>query len=136
MPKAEPHIFGPHSHQYFLDTLEMEREQNEREAALQSVYGPPKPGEPEFISTLWTDRYYLPPTAEGRRIFLKWFHEKYPPLWETTSGDFVPCVPRAELNYRSEPWTMLVAMAWEEKWGEVQRGRLGTTWKSSLPFIR
>jgi hypothetical protein len=78
MAKADPHIFGPHSRRYFLDTLEMEREQNEREAALRSVYGPPKPGEPEFVSTLWTDRYNPPPTPEGRRIFLKWFHEKYP----------------------------------------------------------
>jgi hypothetical protein len=32
----------------------------------------------DFVSTLWTDRYNPPPTPEGRRIFLKWFHEKYP----------------------------------------------------------
>src|SRR4051794_35681196 len=54
LAKAEPHIFGPHSRRYFLDTLEMEREQKEREAALHTVYGPPKPGQPEFASTLWT----------------------------------------------------------------------------------
>jgi hypothetical protein len=80
LAKAEPHLFGPHSHQYYLDTLEMEREQKQREAALRCIYGPPKPGEPEFVSTLWTDRYYPPDDPEGRRIFFKWFHEKYPPL--------------------------------------------------------
>ena len=76
MAKEDPHIFGPHARKYYLDTLEMEREEKEREAALHSVYGPPKPGEPEFVSTLWTDRYY--PTPEQRKLFLKWFHEKYP----------------------------------------------------------
>ena len=77
LAKEEPHIFGPRSHQYFLDTLQMEREQEEREAALRSVYGPPKPGEPEFVSTLWTDRYNPPEDPELRRIFFKCFHEKY-----------------------------------------------------------
>jgi len=76
MAKEDPHIFGPHSHQYFLDTLEMEREEKEIEAALRRVYGPPAPGQPERVSTLWTDRYY--PKPEQRRLFLKWFHEKYP----------------------------------------------------------
>ena len=79
MAKAEPHIFGPHSHQYFLDTLEMEREEKEREAALRRAYGPPKPGEPKFVSTLWTDRCNPPEDPKRRRIFIKWFHEKYPP---------------------------------------------------------
>jgi hypothetical protein len=52
LAKEDPHLFGPHSHRYFLDTLEMEREEKEREAALRSVYGPPKPGEPVHVSTL------------------------------------------------------------------------------------
>ena len=57
MAKEDPHIFGPHSSQYFLDTLEMERKEKETAAALQRVYGPPAPGEPVRVSTLWTDRY-------------------------------------------------------------------------------
>jgi hypothetical protein len=80
LAKKEPHIFGPHSHQYFLDTLEMEREEREREAALRSVYGPPKPGEPVYVSTPWSDRYYPPDDPQGRRIWFSWFHEKYPAL--------------------------------------------------------
>ena len=76
MAKEDPHIFGPHAHQYFLDTLEMEREQQEAEAALRKVYGPPSPNQPKHVSTLWTDRY--PPEPKQRRLFLKWFHEKYP----------------------------------------------------------
>jgi hypothetical protein len=76
MAKEVPHIFGPHAHKYFLDTLKMEREEQERQAALRRVYGSPKPGEPEFVSTLWTDRYY--PEPGQRKMFLKWFHEKYP----------------------------------------------------------
>jgi len=79
LAKEDPHIFGPHAHQYFLDTLEMEREQQECDAALRRAYGPPKPGEPKYISTLWTDRYYPPDDPELRRIFFKWFHEKYLP---------------------------------------------------------
>ena len=79
VPKSASSCHGPGpSHQYYLDTLEMEREEKEREAALRSVYGPPKPGEPEFVSTLWTDRYE--PKPEQRNLFLKWFHEEYPPL--------------------------------------------------------
>ncbi len=62
----------------FLDTLELEREEKEIEAALRRAYGPPKPGEPVHVSTLWTDRYE--PKPEQRKVFLKWFHEKYPPL--------------------------------------------------------
>jgi len=55
--KEDPHLFGPDSDQYFLDTLEMERKEKETAAALQKVYGPPAPGEPVRVSTLWTDRY-------------------------------------------------------------------------------
>jgi hypothetical protein len=78
LAKQDPHIFGPHARHYLLDTLEMEKEEKEIEATLRRVYGPPKPGEPVHVSTLWTDRYYPPANREGRRIFFKWFHEKYP----------------------------------------------------------
>ena len=50
MAKEDPHIFGPHSSQYLLDTFEMEREEQEWEAALRRAYGPPAPGQPEHIS--------------------------------------------------------------------------------------
>jgi hypothetical protein len=78
MAKADPHIFGPHARKYYLDTLEMEREEQERESALRRVYGPVKPGEPEYVSTLWSERYA--PKPEQRKLFLKWFREKYPPM--------------------------------------------------------
>ena len=74
LAKEKPHTFGPHSRQYFLDTLAEERRRREAAAALHKIYGPPPPGQPEHVSTLWTDRYHPPPT----RIFFKWFHEKYP----------------------------------------------------------
>ena len=76
MAKADPHIFGPHAREYFLDTLKMEKQQQETEAAIRKVYGPPAPGEPPHVSTLWSDRY--PPELKQSRIFLKWFHENYP----------------------------------------------------------
>ena len=74
--KNDPHIFGPRAHDYYLDTLRMEQREREAEAALLKVYGPPAPGEPKHVSTLWTDRY--PPEAKKSRLFLKWFHEQYP----------------------------------------------------------
>jgi hypothetical protein len=76
MAKEDPHIFGPCSHHYYLDTLEMEQQERETEAALRRVYGPPAPGQPQHVSTSWTERYF--PEPKRRRLFLKWFHEKYP----------------------------------------------------------
>ena len=78
LAKEDPHVFGPHSHQYFLDTLQMEKREKETEAALRKIYGPPKPGEPVHVSTLWSDRYDPPEDPKLRRIFIKWFHEQYP----------------------------------------------------------
>jgi len=52
LAKEDPHIFGPHARQYFLDTLEMEREQQEAQAALRKAYGPPSPNQPKYVSTL------------------------------------------------------------------------------------
>jgi len=74
--KEDPHIFGPRASDYYLDTLKMERREQEAQAALRKVYGPPAPGQPEHVSTLWTDRYPLEPKKS--RLFFKWFHEKYP----------------------------------------------------------
>lgn len=74
--KRDPHVFGPRARVYFLDTLRMEQEQKEIEAAIRKVYGPPKPGTPPPVSTLWSDRY--PVGSARHRLFLKWFHERYP----------------------------------------------------------
>jgi hypothetical protein len=76
MARDEPHIFGPHARRYFLETLELEKYEQEVHAALDKVYGPPPPGTPPRVSTLWTDRYS--PRPEQRRLFLKWFKERYP----------------------------------------------------------
>ncbi len=76
MEKRDPHLFGPRARDYFLDTLDMERLQQETEAALCKIYGPPPPDQPPRVSTLWTDRYY--PQPRQRRLFLKWFNENYP----------------------------------------------------------
>lgn len=76
MAKRDPHLFGPQAHRYFLDTLALEIRQQEIQAALDKVYGPPAPGEPKRVSTLWTDRYCFPP--EERRMFLKRFKQNYP----------------------------------------------------------
>jgi hypothetical protein len=77
MEKRDPHLFGPHARDYFLDTLRIERQQQENEAALRKVYGPPDPSRPAPVSTLWTDRYHFS-SPRQRRLFLNWFHEQYP----------------------------------------------------------
>jgi hypothetical protein len=74
--KEDPHLFGPHARRYFLDTLELERREQEIQLALEKVYGPPLPGQPTPCSTLWTDRYC--PSPKQRRSFLRWFREQYP----------------------------------------------------------
>jgi hypothetical protein len=76
MARDEPHIFGPHARRYFLETVELEKYEQDLHAAIDKVYGPPPPGTPPRVSTLWTDRYSPPP--EQRRLFLKWFKERYP----------------------------------------------------------
>lgn len=74
--KREPHLFGPHAHAYFLETLQLEKREQEIESALNKVYGPPPPDVPERISTLWSDQYF-PKTPLQQRIHRKWFKEKY-----------------------------------------------------------
>ncbi|MBI5387446.1 MAG: hypothetical protein HZA90_22535 [Verrucomicrobia bacterium] len=76
MAKRDPHIFGPYARRYFEDTVRLEKEHAESEAALRKVYGSPTPDAPAPVSTLWTDRYDPPP--KQHRMFLKWFHENYP----------------------------------------------------------
>jgi hypothetical protein len=77
MAKRDPHIFGPHAHRYFLDTLEEERYERDWEVAIRKVYGPLAPGQRQPVSTLWTDRYE--PDPSRRRIFLNWFKDRYGP---------------------------------------------------------
>ncbi len=76
MGKDDPHLFGPPAQRYFLDTLQLERHEQDVEAAIRKVYGSPTPGEPARVSTLWTDRYF--PKPEQRKMFLHWFNENYP----------------------------------------------------------
>jgi len=74
MARAEPHLFGPHAGAYYRDTLKLEAQQKERDAALEKVYGPAPPGSPRPVS-VWSDRYYIPP--ESMKIHRKWFRENY-----------------------------------------------------------
>jgi hypothetical protein len=76
MAKQDPHLFGPKARDYYLETLALERREQEMEAAIRKVYGPPPHGQPPPVSTLWADRYFPPPGQ--RRMFLKWFREHYP----------------------------------------------------------
>jgi hypothetical protein len=77
MEKRDPHLFGPRARDYFLDTLRLERQQEETAAAIRKIYGPPDPAQPARVSNLWTDRYHFS-SPRQHRIFLKRFHERYP----------------------------------------------------------
>jgi len=77
MEKRDPHLFGPRARDYFLDTLRLERQQQETQAALRKVYGPSGPAPPAPVSTLWTDRYHFS-TPRERRLFLNAFRKQYP----------------------------------------------------------
>ena len=77
MEKRDPHLFGPRARDYFLDTLRLERQQQETQAALRKVYGPSGPATPAPVSTLWTDRYHFS-TPRERRLFLNSFRKQYP----------------------------------------------------------
>ena len=76
MARRDPHLFGPHARRYYLDTIQLAQDQQEIGAALRKVYGPSPPGEPEPVSTVWTDRYTFR-TPQQRRIHLRWFKEQY-----------------------------------------------------------
>ena len=76
MARRDPELFGPQASRYFLDTVRLEQEQKERPAALDKVYGPAPPGQPEIISTVWSDRYVFR-TPQQRRTHLRWFKENY-----------------------------------------------------------
>ena len=74
MARADPHLFGPHASRYYADTVRMARQQSEIEAALEKVYGPPKPDAPSPGPDVWTRRYVLDPKW---RHFRKWFATEY-----------------------------------------------------------
>ena len=77
MAKRDPHLFGPRAREYYLDTLRLERQEQECQVALDEVYGPPSPDQPKLSSTVRTDRYYFS-DPQQRLQFLKWFHKNYP----------------------------------------------------------
>ena len=78
LARRDPHLFGPHAQRYYLDTVRLAQEQQEIDAALHNVYGPPPSGEPQTGSTVWTDRYVFR-TPEQHRLHLRWFQEHYGP---------------------------------------------------------
>lgn len=65
MACQQPHLYGPGSHQYFLDTVASEQMDREKIAALNKIYQ----HEPEVVSTLWSDRY--PEFAQEAREEMK-----------------------------------------------------------------
>lgn len=76
LAREDPQLFGPHARRYFLETLQLETHEMQIDAGVRKVYGPPAPGEPARVSTLWTDRYC--PRPEQRKAFRKWFNAQYP----------------------------------------------------------
>ena len=74
MAKADPHLFSPHAHAFYLDTLREDQQAQEIEAALDKVYGP-DPERAGRLRSVWQERYNIPP--EQRKFFLKWFKEHY-----------------------------------------------------------
>lgn len=74
LTKNDPHLFGPHAHQYYLDTVAQAQEAEIAEAALRKVYGPPQPGDPPPLPDVFTRRYFLDPQWKG---FRKWFADCY-----------------------------------------------------------
>ena len=76
LARRDPHLFGPHAHRYFLDTVKLAQDQQEIDAALCKVYGPPPPGSSATGSTIWTDRYVFR-TPQQQRFHRRWFKEQY-----------------------------------------------------------
>lgn len=76
MARAEPHLCGPHASRYYADTVRLAQQQAEINAALDKVYGPPKPDDPSPGPDVWTQRYVLDPQWPR---FRKWFKEQYGP---------------------------------------------------------
>jgi hypothetical protein len=73
--RRDPHLFGPHARRYFLDTLRLEQEASEIEAALEKVYGPAPEGQRSDPKCVWRERYFIEPGQE--KFFRKWFKQHY-----------------------------------------------------------
>jgi len=74
--RRDPHLFGPLAHRYYQDTVRLEQEQREIDAALDRVYGAdPAAASAAGPHSVWVDRYAILP--ENRRIFRKWFRQTY-----------------------------------------------------------
>jgi hypothetical protein len=73
--REEPHIFGPHADLYYRDTLHMEQQRIETEAALEKIYGPDPDGQCSNPNQIWDKRYVEAPS--NRKFFLKWFKREY-----------------------------------------------------------
>src|ERR1051325_4744144 len=59
--RRDPHLFGPHAGRYYQDTVRMEREQREIQAALDRVYGPSPEGQQWHPNQVWQERYQIKP---------------------------------------------------------------------------
>jgi len=74
--REDPHLFGPESGRYFLETLAEERKAVEIEAALRRVYGPPSPGETSPVARVWQERYPEFKSAREKRKWVKFWFKK------------------------------------------------------------
>lgn len=75
MVRRDPHLFSPGANGYFLETLQLEREQMEIDVAIRKVYGPRDPECPVHDGP-WKERYVTWPAH--KKSFRKWFAEHYP----------------------------------------------------------
>src|SRR5262245_59612483 len=55
MAKREPNLFGPHAHEYYVETLALVAQQRERQIILDRVYGSTDAG--SSIASIWAQRY-------------------------------------------------------------------------------
>ena len=73
--REAPHLWGPHAARYFADTQQQEELQREIDTALEKVYGSDATREKRSPGQIWYQNYVEGPA--NRRLFRKWFKERY-----------------------------------------------------------